>query len=117
MLTWEESSAFESNSRHCLAHYQIIRRNGAVVPFEPNKIATAMIKAFMAVSGAWVCTQSILGSWFHGFWRFLKPSKASVHVGESMAHLKRPSHFVPLQAQSRADGFFGSSKPNMRNAP
>jgi hypothetical protein len=116
MLTWEESSAFESNSRHCLAHYQIIRRN-EVVPFEPNKIATAMIKVFMTVSGASVCTQSILGSWFHGFWRFLKPSKASAHVGESTAHLKRHSHFLPLQAQSRADGFFGSSKPNMRNAP
>jgi ribonucleoside-diphosphate reductase alpha chain len=28
--------------------YQIIRRNGAVVPFEPNKIAVAMMKAFLA---------------------------------------------------------------------
>ena len=35
-----------------LAHYQIIRRNGAVVPFEPNKIAVAMMKAFLAVHGA-----------------------------------------------------------------
>ena len=34
-----------------LAHYQIIRRNGAVVPFEPNKIAIAMMKAFLAVHG------------------------------------------------------------------
>jgi len=33
------------------AHYQIIRRNGAVVPFEPNKIAIAMMKAFLAVRG------------------------------------------------------------------
>ncbi len=32
-------------------HYQIIRRNGAVVPFEPNKIAVAMMKAFLAVHG------------------------------------------------------------------
>ena len=36
---------------HLLAHYQIIRRNGAVVPFEPNKIAIAMMKAFLAVHG------------------------------------------------------------------
>jgi len=36
---------------HPLAHYQIIRRNGAVVPFEPNKIAIAMMKAFLAVHG------------------------------------------------------------------
>ncbi len=34
-----------------LANYQIIRRNGAVVPFEPNKIAIAMMKAFLAVHG------------------------------------------------------------------
>src|SRR4051812_15852021 len=34
-----------------MAHYQIIRRNGAVVPFEPNKIAIAMMKAFLAVHG------------------------------------------------------------------
>ena len=34
------------------AHYQIIRRNGAVVPFEPQKIAVAMTKAFLAVHGS-----------------------------------------------------------------
>lgn len=38
-------------SSQALAHYQIIRRNGAVVPFEPNKIAVAMMKAFLAVHG------------------------------------------------------------------
>jgi ribonucleoside-diphosphate reductase alpha chain len=31
--------------------YHIIRRNGAVVPFEPNKIAVALMKAFLAVHG------------------------------------------------------------------
>lgn len=34
-----------------LAQYQIIRRNGAVVSFEPSKIAVAMMKAFLAVHG------------------------------------------------------------------
>ena len=33
------------------AGYQIIRRNGAVVMFEPNKIAVALMKAFLAVHG------------------------------------------------------------------
>jgi ribonucleoside-diphosphate reductase alpha chain len=41
----------QSAPAHMLAHYQIIRRNGAVVPFEPNKIAVAMMKAFLAVHG------------------------------------------------------------------
>ena len=31
--------------------YQIIRRNGAVVAFEPHKISVAMMKAFLAVHG------------------------------------------------------------------
>ena len=33
------------------SHYQIIRRNGAVVAFEPSKIAVALMKAFLAVHG------------------------------------------------------------------
>src|SRR6188768_4384345 len=33
------------------AGYQILRRNGAVVSFEPNKIAVALMKAFLAVHG------------------------------------------------------------------
>lgn len=37
--------------QHMLSHYQILRRNGAVVPFEPAKIAIAMMKAFLAVHG------------------------------------------------------------------
>jgi ribonucleoside-diphosphate reductase alpha chain len=34
-----------------LAQYKILRRNGAVVGFEPTKISVAMTKAFLAVSG------------------------------------------------------------------
>jgi len=42
-----KTSALQSS----LSNYQIIRRNGAVVPFEPAKIAVAMMKAFLAVHG------------------------------------------------------------------
>ena len=45
------SSPIESVQTTVYANYQIIRRNGAVVPFEPNKIAVAMMKAFLAVHG------------------------------------------------------------------
>jgi len=40
----------EGTTSNPLNHYQIIRRNGAVVPFEPSKIAVALMKAF------WQCT-------------------------------------------------------------
>ncbi|MFZ3123869.1 MAG: ATP cone domain-containing protein, partial [Acidovorax sp.] len=43
--------AHNASAANMLAHYQIIRRNGAVVPFEPQKIAVAMMKAFLAVHG------------------------------------------------------------------
>ncbi|MGA8048687.1 MAG: ribonucleoside-diphosphate reductase subunit alpha [Burkholderiales bacterium] len=44
----------ESNKavRPAYSEYKVIRRNGAVVGFEPSKIAVAMTKAFLAVSGS-----------------------------------------------------------------
>ncbi|MEO6563616.1 MAG: ribonucleoside-diphosphate reductase subunit alpha [Nitrosospira sp.] len=39
----------DSDSRY--SQYKIIRRNGSVVAFEPNKISIAMTKAFIAVNG------------------------------------------------------------------
>ena len=51
LLSAHSDAATEGSSINLLAHYQIIRRNGAVVPFEPNKIAVAMMKAFLAVHG------------------------------------------------------------------
>jgi len=50
-LMTHRPTAMEGVVANPLAHYQIIRRNGAVVPFEPNKIAVAMMKAFLAVHG------------------------------------------------------------------
>ena len=41
-----------SAARSPYADYKVIRRNGAVVGFEPGKIAVAMTKAFLAVNGA-----------------------------------------------------------------
>src|SRR5687768_17128115 len=41
-----------SAARSPYADYKIIRRNGAVVGFEPGKISVAMTKAFLAVNGS-----------------------------------------------------------------
>lgn len=40
-----------SHASSAYTGYQIIRRNGAVVSFEPSKIAVALMKAFLAVHG------------------------------------------------------------------
>jgi ribonucleoside-diphosphate reductase alpha chain len=51
MLSAHRDVTTDNGSVKLLAHFQIIRRNGAVVSFEPNKIAVAMMKAFLAVHG------------------------------------------------------------------
>ena len=51
LMRQPETATNGTPSIQALAHYQIIRRNGAVVPFEPNKIAVALMKAFLAVHG------------------------------------------------------------------
>jgi ribonucleoside-diphosphate reductase alpha chain len=40
-----------STANSAFQGYQTLRRNGAVVAFEPNKIAVALMKAFLAVHG------------------------------------------------------------------
>ena len=50
-LSTHETGVLSDVNATPLAHFQIIRRNGAVVSFEPNKIAVAMMKAFLAVHG------------------------------------------------------------------
>ena len=47
----ERSDVAPSAPASAFDAFHIIRRNGAVVPFEPNKIAVALMKAFLAVHG------------------------------------------------------------------
>jgi len=54
--TSQKSGAGVADSSHAIrgsyADYKVIRRNGAVVVFEPAKISVAMTKAFLAVNGS-----------------------------------------------------------------
>src|SRR5882672_71247 len=45
-------AAAAGTGRGVFADYKVIRRNGAVVGFEPSKISVAVTKAFLAVNGA-----------------------------------------------------------------
>src|ERR1700737_4840521 len=51
VMTAETSSPLAASTDPPLAQYKVIRRNGAVVGFEPSKIAIAVTKAFLAVNG------------------------------------------------------------------
>ncbi len=50
--------ALSANSESTLAALQVIRRNGAVVAFDPEKISVAVTKAFLAVEGTQSATSS-----------------------------------------------------------
>src|SRR4029077_17216822 len=45
------SSSAPAKASVSFGDYRILRRNGAVVAFEPSKIAIAVTKAFLAVNG------------------------------------------------------------------
>ena len=44
--------ALSAGNEFALAALQVIRRNGAVVEFNPEKISVALTKAFLAVEGS-----------------------------------------------------------------
>lgn len=117
MLIWEEAAVSDQPRAGVLVHYQIIRRHGAVVPFKPNKIARAMMRAFMAVQGVLACAQDIGSGWLHGLWRAIKPSKACANGVERAAGLDRSLRVAPQPSRSKQQRFFGGNKPDMRNAP
>ncbi|MEO8740237.1 MAG: ATP cone domain-containing protein, partial [Casimicrobiaceae bacterium] len=50
-MAGETPTPLEANTDPRLTEYKVIRRNGAVVGFEPSKIAIAVTKAFLAVNG------------------------------------------------------------------
>src|SRR5574340_1331552 len=77
------------------SQYKIIRRNGAVVGFEPSKIAIAMTKAFLAVNGGQGAasarvrelveqlTQSVVAALLRG-----KPGGATFHIEDIQDHVE-----------------------------
>jgi len=77
------------------AAYKVIRRNGAVVAFEPSKIAIAMTKAFLAVNGGQGAgsarvrelveqlAQSVVGALLRG-----KPGGATFHIEDIQDHVE-----------------------------
>jgi len=78
-----------------LANYQIIRRNGAVVPFEPGKIAIAMMKAFLAVHGtqgaASASVRDVVDALTQGVIRALvrsRPGGGTFHIEDVQDHVE-----------------------------
>jgi hypothetical protein len=118
MLTWDEPTKSGHPARSSVfACYQIIRRNGAVVSFEPSEIARAMMKMFLAVRATSEFAQRTCRRWLDDLWNALIPPKGSAPVIARATACDRPFSPTSHQRQAKQPGFFGSSKPDMRNAP
>ena len=118
MLTWDEPTKSGHPARSSVfACYQIIRRNGAVVSFEPSKIALAMMKVFLAVRATSEFAQRTCSRWLDDVWNALIPPKRIAPGIARATACDRPLSAASHQRQAKQPGFFGSSKPDMRNAP
>jgi hypothetical protein len=95
-----------------LKHYQIIRRNGAVVPFEPERISEALRNAFAALS---VSAANILDDFVRCVYQGLL---AWTNLFTSATGTDQPKkQLCNSEMPTCHTGFFSAQKLNMRNAP
>lgn len=90
-----QAAAGAAPAASAYAGYQIIRRNGAVVGFEPNKIAVALMKAFLAVHGtqgaASASVRETVETLTEGVVRALlrsRPSGGTFHIEDVQDHVE-----------------------------
>lgn len=115
----------QQHTASATAHYAIVRRNGAVVPFEPREVAVAMMKAFLAIRGTLDVAPTR-----HPFASLVRT--LSSRVSQWSRHLRLQTSLFKVagderpSAQRRSNdglrvaagsGFFSAAKPNLRNAP
>jgi hypothetical protein len=100
-----------------LDHYQIIRRQGAVVPFDASEISQAMLKAFLAVHATTDWAGRVCMEWLKSLWRAIRPTGLSAPTMNQSTELSRPRHKTSHCSQVMPHRFFSSRKPDMRYAP
>ena len=97
----EAGSATASNADPRLAQYKIIRRNGAVVGFEPAKISIAMTKAFLAVNGGQGAASARIRDEVARLTELVvralmkrKPEGGAIHIEEIQDQVEQPGHHL-----------------------
>ncbi len=89
-----EESSTQQQERY--ADYKIIRRNGAVVGFEPDKIAVAMTKAFLAVSGNTAAASAGVSDKVHALTQSVVQSLMRRHPAGGTFHIEDVQDQVEL---------------------
>lgn len=112
-----------------ICHYNVIRRDGAVVPFEPSLIAEAMRKAFLVVHATtnwrqryWIPLHEQINAFFERIFSWERENQCfsfDLEWASAMhgARKKRSGGTGMPLGTSMGCGFFSAAKPNLRNAP
>ena len=106
-----------SAALNALANYQIIRRHGSTMPFEPNEIVATMEKSF---HDAHSIDRGQLASESHSKLAFKWPTSWHLPVHERSVQLRRMGGCMGRRRRldgAMSQGFFSSEKSNLRNAP
>ena len=112
-----------------VSRYLIIRRDGAVVPFESSKVAETTLKAFLAIHGTLNGRHRLVSQfsemllsvgestlvWLYEIWPSALHRNQALPVHKSRASLNVEA--IELFAAGKKLGFFSAVKPNLRNAP
>ena len=124
MLAYDTGQWAADPSGYAYQGYQIIRRGGAVVGFEPNRISAALMHAFLSLSArVQPCIASVCASGDGSIeLSYAEWQKLMARLGRRLAGIWTLS--MPLRTSSlrrstgrRARAFFCSQKVNGRNAP
>ena len=92
MLTWDE---LDDSNDVPLSHYQIIRRDCAVIPFDPSKTPAALV-------------MQAPGSMRGANWKL---------ASTNLTDLTNQGSLLTKSQMGKLNGFFSASKANLRNAP
>ena len=106
-------------------HYAIIRRNGNLVPFEPQLIAQAMMKAFLAVhqtmrtGSTWNTLSFLRNTLSSRVSQWYSHERLEVRLAKmgGVACIRARCRDNTVLRDGAASGFFSAAKPNLRNAP
>lgn len=124
MLVWKDGPSGPS-APAAPNHYAIIRRNGDLAPFEPQLIAQAMMKAFLAVHQTmrkgctWNTLSFLRNTLSSRVSQWYSHDRLEVRLAKmgGVARICARGRDITVLRDGSASGFFSAAKPNLRNAP
>ena len=113
MPIWEKTETPESVAS---VRYQVIRRSGAVVPFEPANRVFALMSAFAVAGGLCSTGTPLTVNAFVCAVLVAARLKKSIPALDGLRSYSR-QRLGTINLKQAFNGFFSANKANLRNAP